>query len=178
MEDPMNTTLTWTHASDDEVHHFYRVDDFGAGELEPVAVRKWTDGDAMYVWEQPQQDETDLMFFWDGFHLMGVDPQPIWFFIGEDYCKFSIGEQYGYDPEATGTCELNEETGTGVLTFNNAPYNDVVLNTVDDFGWAGAEPQAVQKWSNGDLFIWKRPPRSETPFMFYWIGYGWLDWEP
>lgn len=72
MEDPMNVTMSLAHM--DEVHHFFRVDDFDAGEDEPVAVRKWTDGDAMAIWELPPEEETDMMFFWDGFHLMDMGP--------------------------------------------------------------------------------------------------------
>ena len=90
IEDPIIMTMSLAHQ--DKVHQFYRVDSFDAGEREPVAVRKWTDGEAMAVWEVPPEDETDMMFFWDGFHLMGLGPQPIWFDVGEDHCKFSIGE--------------------------------------------------------------------------------------
>ena len=74
IEDPMNMWLSLAHS--DEVHNFFRIDDFGQGRREPVAIRKWTDGEAMAIWEQPPDEETDMMFYWDALQLMGMGPQP------------------------------------------------------------------------------------------------------
>ena len=35
-------------------HHL--VEDFGAGELEPDAIHKWTNGDSLWVWETAQAE--------------------------------------------------------------------------------------------------------------------------
>lgn len=39
-----------------------------------------------------KKEDTPFMFYWTGFEEMGLPPLPIWYFIGDDYCKFSIGE--------------------------------------------------------------------------------------
>jgi hypothetical protein len=39
-----------------------------------------------------KMEDTPFMFYWTGFEEMGLPPLPVWYFIGDDYCKFSIGE--------------------------------------------------------------------------------------
>jgi hypothetical protein len=42
--------MTWAN-NPDQTAYLSLVDDFGAGEDEPVAEMKWTDGSTLYVWK-------------------------------------------------------------------------------------------------------------------------------
>jgi hypothetical protein len=88
------------------------VEDYGGGLLEPQAVFKWFGEDehgTVYVWEKPDEWETDMMFYWTGFAELGYEAMPIWFFVTEDSCAFSIGIQYNYDPESIGGCVIADD---------------------------------------------------------------------
>jgi hypothetical protein len=49
-EIPKNPTLTFNNHKETTIQ-MHLVEDFGAGELEPDAVHKWTNGDSLWVWE-------------------------------------------------------------------------------------------------------------------------------
>ena len=72
------------------------------------------------------------MFYWVGFMATNKPPQPIWLDHSGTTCTFSIGEQYSYDPEATGKCSL---TNSGIkMTFASRPAVHVNVYEVKDFG--------------------------------------------
>lgn len=132
------------------------VDDFGAGDLEPEADMKWTDGSEVYVWMKPKHKdhyETPFMFYWTGFEDMKLPPLPVWFDVSEDSCTFVVGDQYNKDPESKGTCTIDEEKQSGSMTFYDG--NTAVLNLVDDFGAGEYEPDAEMKWTDGgEIYVW------------------------
>lgn len=134
------------------------VDDFGAGDLEPEADMKWTDGSSVYVWlindHEKKRDPTPFMFYWTGMKEMNLPPLPIWFDLSEDGCTFVVGDQYTHKDEAHGTCSIDKEAKTGSMTFHDG--STVSMNAVDDFGAGEYEPEAVAKWTDGSaIYVWQ-----------------------
>ena len=109
---------------------------FGWGEKEPEALSKWHSGD-FYIWE-------------DGEH--GIFP--LWMFISDDKCHFSIGDQFNYDPNSVGGCELGRDTVK--ITFAANPDMSFMLRRVDSFDGVIIAPNAIEKWTDEENFyVWK-----------------------
>lgn len=91
--DATTIDLTFAHQPNKN-YTFEWIIEFGEvkpGRLEPTAVNRWTDGDTLFIWEKPDQTETDFVFYWSGYKENDQTPLPIWFDL-DDGCYFSIGE--------------------------------------------------------------------------------------
>jgi hypothetical protein len=59
LSNPINTEMTFA-AQPNKTHYFTQVDTFNSSEIdEPHAVRKWTDGDSLFVWEKRSDEKKD-----------------------------------------------------------------------------------------------------------------------
>jgi hypothetical protein len=151
------------------------VDDFGAGDLEPEADMKWTDGGEVYLWlindHDKKRDPTPFMFYWTGMKEMNLPPLPIWFDLSEDSCSFVVGDQYSHKDEAHGTCTIDEEAKTGTMTF--ADGSTVSVNAVDDFGAGELEPEAVSKWTDGsEIYVWQTESAKHSHEHHHKVGHA------
>ena len=118
------------------------VDGFGWGYYEPEAISKWNGGD-YYIWQNGGHDY--------------VPPEvvaPLWMFISDDKCHFSISDQFNFDPNAYGGCELGLDTVK--VTFVARPEVSITLRRVDSFDGVIMSPNAIEKWTDGEHFyVWK-----------------------